>query len=118
VFRAARKTLELVANNGLNAGIVLPEEKWQSSRTHLVRAATLSVRRNGDQLGSGELWPLAGGPGASVDWLRQHLAGLGFGLLPGQIVLAGTPLGLYRVEARDQIAIFIDDEQAAHCSID
>jgi 2-keto-4-pentenoate hydratase len=119
VFRAARKTLvELVANNGLNAGIVQPEEKWLSSRTHLVRAATLSVRRNGYQLGSGELWPLAGGPGASVDWLRQHLAGLGFGLLPGQIVLAGTPLGLYRVEARDQIAIFIDDEQAAHCSID
>ena len=35
VFRGARKTLpELVANNGLNGGIVLPHDDWLSSTTY------------------------------------------------------------------------------------
>lgn len=118
VFRAARKTLmELVANNGLNGGIVLPDAAWRSARTGLDGDETLSVRRNGQCLGAGALWPLAGGAGASLDWLRRHLAGLGLGLLPGQIVLAGTSLGLYPVAAGDRIEVFIGDRPAVACAI-
>ena len=118
VFRAARKTLvELVANNGLNAGFVLPDEAWLSSRTHLAKQATLSVRVNDRVVGSGNLWPLPGGPDASLDWLRRHLAEFGLALKPSQIVLAGTPLGLYPVEAGDRIAVLIDEEPTAHCLI-
>jgi 2-keto-4-pentenoate hydratase len=118
VFRAQRKTLvELVANNGLNAGLVLPDEGWLSSRTHLARQATLSVLVNDRVLGSSDLWPLPGGPNASLDWLRQHLAESGFAPMPGQIVLAGTPLGLYPVKSGDHIAVCIDAGLAAHCSI-
>jgi 2-keto-4-pentenoate hydratase len=118
VFRAPRKTLaELVANNGLNAGIVLPEEAWLSSRTYLAEAARLSVCVNGSVLGSGDLWPLAGGPVASLDWLRRHLSEFRLALTPGQIVLAGTPLDLYPVESGDHIAVFIDDEIVTQCSV-
>jgi 2-keto-4-pentenoate hydratase len=118
VFRAPRKTLvELVANNGLNAGIVLPEEAWLSSRTYLAKGAVLSVRVNCSVLGSGDLWPLPGGPVASLGWLRRHLAEFKLTLLPGQIVLAGTPLGLYPVESGDHIAVFIDDELVTQCSV-
>ncbi len=118
VFRAPRKTLaELVANNGLNAGIVLPEEAWLSSRTYLAKDALLSVRVNGSVLGSGDLWPLPGGPLASLGWLRRHLAEFTLTLVPGQIVLAGTPLDLYLVESGDHIAVFIDDELVTQCSV-
>jgi 2-keto-4-pentenoate hydratase len=118
VFRAPRKSLvELVANNGLNAGIVLPEEVWWSSRAHLTKSARLTVRINDRSAGSSELWPLPGGPTASIDWLRRHLAEFGLPLAPGQIVLAGTPLGLYPVEPGDRITVLIDDEPAASCSL-
>src|SRR5260221_4041788 len=118
VFRAPRKTLaELVANNGLNAGIVLPEEAWLSSRTYLAKDALLSVRVNGSVLGSGALWPLPGGPLASLGWLRRHLAEFTLTLVPGQVVLAGTPLDLYPVESGDHIAVFIDDELVTQCSV-
>ena len=118
VFRAPRKTLaELVANNGLNAGIVLPEEAWLSSRTYLAKDALLSVRVNGSVLDSGDLWPLPGGPVASLGWLRRHLAEFTLTLVPGQIVLAGTPLDLYPVKSGDHIAVFIDDEVVTQCSV-
>ncbi len=118
VFRAPRKTLvELVANNGLNAGIVLPEEAWLSSRTYLAKDALLSVRVNGSVLDSGDLWPLPGGPVASLGWLRRHLAEFKLPLVPDQIVLTGTPLGLYPVKSGDHIAVFIDDEVVTQCSV-
>jgi 2-keto-4-pentenoate hydratase len=118
VFRAPRKTLvELVANNGLNAGVVLPAKAWLSSRTSLTKGAALSVSINGGMLGSGELWPLPGGPVASLDWLRHHLAEFKRALVPGQIVLAGTTLGLYPVKSSDHIAVFIDDEPVTQCSV-
>jgi 2-keto-4-pentenoate hydratase len=118
VFRAPRKTLvELVANNGFNAGIVLPDEAWLSSRRYLATKGTLSVRANGGVLGSGELWPLPGGPAASLGWLRRHLAELGLALVPGQLVLAGTALGLYPVETGDHIAVLIDDQLLTQCSV-
>jgi 2-keto-4-pentenoate hydratase len=118
VFRAPRKTLvELVANNGLNAGIVLPEEAWLLSRACLMESARLSVCLNGRVLSSGDLWPLPGGPVASLGWLQRHLAEFKLTLAPGQIVLAGTPLDLYPVEPGDHIAVFIDRELVTQCSV-
>lgn len=118
VFRAPRKTLaELVANNGLNAGIVLPDDAWLSSPAGLAGDATLSVRINGEPVGAAGPWPMAGGPLASLAWLRDHLAGSGLGIEPGQIVLAGTSLGLYPVEAGDRIAVLLNDRPAVECSI-
>jgi 2-keto-4-pentenoate hydratase len=118
VFRTPRKTLvELVANNGLNAGVVLPDEAWLSSRTYLAKQAMLSVRINGSVVGSGELWPLPGGPAESLSWLKHHLVEFGLALSPSQIVLAGTPLGLYPVQSGDHIVVFIDDEPVTECFV-
>jgi hypothetical protein len=47
----------------------------------------LSVRINGSVLGPGALWPLHGGPFASLIWLRRHLAEFQLALIPGQIVV-------------------------------
>lgn len=118
VFRAPRKTLgELIANNGLNGGVVLPSDAWQASRTYIGRPGVLSVRINGKQIESGNLWPLAGGPLASLAWLKQHLADFGKALEPGQIVLAGTPLGLNPVGPGDDIAVYVDDEFGVRCKV-
>ena len=98
VFRGVRKALpELVANNGLNGGFVLPHGGWLLSRDYLERRGELSVRINDRLVASGDLWPMPGGVHASLEWLREHLAKTGRELLPGQIILAGTALGLYPV---------------------
>jgi 2-keto-4-pentenoate hydratase len=54
---------------------------------------------------------------ASLEWLRNHLAEAGLALLPGQIVLAGTPLGLYPVLSGDRVAVFVNDEIGVECTV-
>lgn len=115
VFRGSRKTLpELVANNGLNAGFVLPHDDWLSSQTYIAEKGTLSVRINGHTVASGDLWPMPGGAEASLEWLRRHLA---LDLLPGHIILTGTPLGLYPVRRGDHVAVFVNHEIGSKCQV-
>jgi 2-keto-4-pentenoate hydratase len=116
VFRGSKKTLsELVANNGLNGGFVLPSEEWLSSNEYIEKAGVLSVQINDRQVASGNLWPMSGGPKSSLDWLRQHLASTRLDLLPGHIVLTGTPLGLYPVCRGDRVTVFVDQTIGAQC---
>ena len=97
VFRASRKTLvELVANNGLNAGIVISASDLEMPAAFAAEAK-LGVRINGRMVDEAGLWPLPGGAEASLDWLQRDLVRDGLSLKPGQIVIAGTPLGLYPV---------------------
>jgi 2-keto-4-pentenoate hydratase len=118
VFRGMRKTLpELVANNGLNGGFVLPHKEWLLSRVYVERQRVLSVRINGQQIASGALWPMPGGAQASLNWLGTHLAETGLTLDPGHIVLAGTPLGLYPVQSGDHITVLVDGELGTECSV-
>ena len=118
VFRGARKTLpELVANNGLNGGFVLPHDGWLSSREYMEKTGVLSVRINDHLVASGNLWPSSDGVGSSLAWLRRHLADTRLSLLPGHIVLTGTPLELYPVRRGDRVAVFVDDEMGALCSV-
>jgi 2-keto-4-pentenoate hydratase len=116
VFRGPRKTLpELVANNGLTGGIVLPHDGLLSSREFIGGTGTLSVRINSRLVASGELWPLSGGADSSLQWLQRHLADTRRDLLPQQIVLTGTPLGLYPVRRGDQVAVFVNHDIGAQC---
>jgi len=118
VFRGARKTLpELVANNGLNGGFVLPGEDWLLSQEYIDRPGELSVWINDRLIASGELWPMRGGVQASLGWLREHLAKKDRALLPGQIVLAGTPLGLYRVRPGDRVVVRVDGKAGVECAV-
>jgi 2-keto-4-pentenoate hydratase len=118
VFRGATKTLpELVANTGLNAGFVPPADDWLSPKADVERAGILSVRINGRTVASGDLWPIAGGAEASPQWLRRQLAHTGADLSPGDIILAGTPLGLYPVRRGDQVTVLVDDKIGSFCSV-
>ena len=119
VFRADRKTLsELIANNGINAGIVLPDIEWQQSTSYIRCEASLSLRINGSEIGDAGLWPNDAGPEASLHWLSDNLRHAGIKLAPGDIVLAGTALGLYPVRDGDEIIVCIDGEPTVSCKIE
>ena len=119
VFRGERKTLgELVANNGINAGVVLPgdEPAWPAAGPNSI-GKILSVAVNGEVIDSGDLWPMEGGAQASLDWLGHHLAEHGMALRPGDLVLAGTPLGLHPVKKGDRISIMLDGQEGVRASV-
>jgi 2-keto-4-pentenoate hydratase len=119
VFRAPRKTLaELVANNGINVGVVVPSNLEKTPLEKWTEAHTLSVAINGKLIDDGPLWALAGGPNASIDWLRGDLGRFGEVLKPGDIVLAGTPLGLHPVKAGDHVVVFVDGREYVHCGFE
>ena len=118
VFRAPQRTLvELVANNGLNAGVVLPAGDWMQSARRLTGDGELSVHINGDRCAAAKLWPMPGGANESLEWLRGNLARFGLALSPGDLVLAGTALGLYPVTAGDHVTVGVDGATAVECFI-
>jgi 2-keto-4-pentenoate hydratase len=119
VFRAPCKTLaELVTNNGINAGVVLSRELETTPMEKWLEACTLSVAINGKLIDDGPLWALAAGPDASIDWLRADLGRFGEVLKPGDIVLAGTPLGLHPVRAGDHVVVFVDGRECVRCGFE
>jgi 2-keto-4-pentenoate hydratase len=118
VFRAARKTLaELVANNGINAGAVVPEHQGIMRLDDWTNAEALSVTVNGTTIDAGPLWAMSGGAIEAIDWLRRDLDRFGMGLKPGDIVLAGTPLGLHPVKAGDHVVVSIDGTGWVDCYV-
>jgi 2-keto-4-pentenoate hydratase len=119
VFRGSRKTLaELVANNGINAGLVVPGDLEKKPLEKWAEACTLSVAINDKLIDAGPLWALPGGAPASADWLRGDLGRFGEVLKPGDIVLAGTPLNLHRVGAGDHVVVFVDDREYVRCGFE
>ena len=118
IFRAEQKTLsELIANNGLNAGLVMPDIEWQNSTKHIQTGANLTISLNGVDIGNAGLWPNDNGPEASLNWLIGNLRDSEIKLIPGNIVLAGTALGLYPVKSGDDVIVRIDDNSAVNCKI-
>tara|TARA_B100000767_G_scaffold214603_1_gene202057 strand:+ start:110 stop:883 length:774 start_codon:yes stop_codon:yes gene_type:complete len=118
IFRAEQKTLaELIANNGINAGIILPQVNWQSSTKYLYKNAQLTLFINGSDIGTTGLWPNDDGPEASVTWLKNNLDDCGIKLKPGSIVLTGTALGLYSVKSGDEVTVHIDGQPLVSCTI-
>lgn len=106
VFRGQPPTLqELVANNGLNAGVVLPRTAGLPWRGDQPLSGRLQVEINGTTVDEGPMAGVPGGPAGSVEWLRAHLAAHGESLQPGQLVLTGTPLGLIPVRAGDHVRV-------------
>ena len=101
VLRSAPPRLEeLVANNGLHAGVVLPDslDGW----TH--DASLLSLTVNGRLIESVQIDPIVHA-GAARAWLGDHLSRLGLALSPGQLILTGTPLSLVDLRAGDSIRV-------------
>jgi len=118
IFRAPQKSLaELIANNGLNRGIVSSVKTWEKQLDFYKNKSALSLEVNGLEIDSGELWPMKGGPTSSLYWLKNHLADHGLEILPGNIILGGTALGLHKVQAGDRIDVKVDGENVVNCFI-
>ncbi len=118
VFRAPQKSLsELIANNGLNSGIVLSAKTWQKLPEFYENKLSLSLEINGSEIDSGELWPMEGGPASSLHWLTNHLEDHDLTISPGNIILGGTALSLHKVRAGDCIDVKIDGKKAVSCFI-
>jgi 2-keto-4-pentenoate hydratase len=96
---------ELIASNCIHAGVVLPAAEPPLADPRVLLDEPLSVFRNGVLLGTAGGDVLPGGPMASLARLAGHLAQYGQSILPGQIVLTGSPLPLYRVAAGDRIEV-------------
>ena len=118
VFRAPQKSLsELIANNGLNRGLVTSADIWQKPPDFYESKLSLSLEINGSEIDSGELWPMEGGPVSSLHWLQNHLADHDLRILPGNIILGGTALGLHKAHPGDRINVKVDGKKAVNCFI-
>ncbi|WP_146459313.1 2-keto-4-pentenoate hydratase [Rubripirellula tenax] len=110
VFRGSpdRRAAELISNNAIHAGVVLPVEETPLENSEALSSATFRVLRNGELLGEASGDELEGGPMASVVKLAEHLEKYGRRLLRGQIVLTGSPLPLFRVTVGELIEVQCD----------
>lgn len=110
VFRGSpdQRATELIANNAIHAGVVLPVEETPLENAEALSRATVRVLRNGEILGEALGSEIGGGPLASVVSLAEHLENYGRRLCRGQIVLTGSPLPLWHVAVRDVIEVQCD----------
>jgi 2-keto-4-pentenoate hydratase len=118
VFRGTSKSLpELVANNGINAGIVLSSAR-AFRLNHWDDARVLAVEIDGATVDSGPLWAMKGGAREALEWLSAELAQLAVDRVnPGDLVLVGTALGLHRVRRGNHIAVLVDGRRYVECRI-
>jgi len=106
VFRSKPPNLqELVANNGLHAGVVLPAADCAQWRGDELLVGVLRVKINGKMVEEGPMSGVPGGPAGSVEWLRRHLPEYGLTLRPQQLILTGTPLSLTPVRPGDSLCV-------------
>lgn len=118
VFRSETPNLqELIVNNGVHAGVVLPATEGVQWRGEEPLDGTLRVEINGRTLEEGPMSGVPGGPAGSVEWLRQHLAAYGLALRPQQLVLTGTPLGLYPVRPGDSVRVAAERLGSAEATV-
>ena len=118
VFRnTPHNAQELIGNNAIHAGAVLPTAEPQLNDPSALLDASIHVFRNGAILGATHGRALAEGPFGGVVRLAEHLARFGLFLQRGQIVLTGSPLPLYRVTGGDRIEVSCDVSGTVVCLI-
>lgn len=101
VFRGAARTAEeLIANNALHAGVVLPQSGGSQALEDQI-----TVFRNGAPMGVQTAGAVPGGLWASLLSVARHAATSGGWLRRGDYVLTGSPLPLYPVEPGDVIEV-------------
>jgi 2-keto-4-pentenoate hydratase len=109
VFRnAPHHAQELIGNNAIHAGAVLPESEPPLREPEVLLDASIEVSIRGATLGTANGRALPEGPFGSLVQLAEHLARFGRVLKRGQIVLTGSPLPLYRVAEGDRIEVRCD----------
>jgi len=100
---------ELIANNAIHAGVVLPrEERRLLPSPAELQDESIAVFRNGKNFGTTTGRALPEGPLGSIARLVRHLERYEKSLYPGQIILTGSPLPLYPVERGDRFEVRCD----------
>lgn len=95
---------ELVARNGLHAGLVLADEELPCPASP-AEPQSLSIRINEEVVGAvAEPWTM-GGPLAALRWLAGRLKPFGLRLTRGQLILTGSPMRLFPVRPDDRITV-------------
>ena len=118
IFRGPKKSLsELIANNGLNKGMVLSKKSWEKMPEMYKENSVLSLEINGSVVDSGNLWPMDGGPLSSLSWLNANLAKYGLKYCGENIILGGTALGLYHIKPGDTVNVKVDGQSAVKCFV-
>ncbi len=87
---------ELIANNAIHAGIV----RAGAAKPDIGESVSISVTINGLEHGTAEVDPLS-----TLHELACLLAEYGISLRKGDIVLAGSPLPVYRISPGDTIQV-------------
>jgi len=118
IFRGPKKSLsELIANNGLNKGMVLSKKSWEKMPEMYKENSVLSLEINGSVVDSGNLWPMDGGPLSSLSWLNANLAKYGLKCCGENIILGGTALGLYHIKPGDTVDVKVNGQSAVKCFV-
>jgi 2-keto-4-pentenoate hydratase len=105
VLRSARPSVvELIANNGMHAGVVLAEEELAcASLSNGVGG--LSIRINEVMVEGVQDVMSISSPVGSLRWLAERLRPLGLHLSRGQLILTGSPMKLYPVAPGSKIDV-------------
>ena len=105
VLRGRQPALELIASNGLHAGIVLPSQETKIDDPDQLSAETISVFQNGKTIGETTGNAVPGGPLGTLCPIIDQLGLFGIRLKKDQLVLTGSPLPLYPVKPGDSIDV-------------
>jgi 2-keto-4-pentenoate hydratase len=116
VFRAGIPTTEeLIANNALHAGVVLPVREprvWDPVKLH---DEEISIRRNGETVAVASGREVDSTPLESLMWLADQLREFGFHLKRNHVVLTGSPLPMVVPHPGDRIAVQCNRLGSAEC---
>ena len=96
---------ELIGNNAINAGAVIPNAEPALPSSDQLLAETIKVRINDELVGAADAGTIPGGPLASLVHLIERLHAFGIHPKKGQILLTGSPLPLYRLNAGDSFQV-------------
>jgi 2-keto-4-pentenoate hydratase len=98
----APSSQELIASNGIHAGLVLSDMRPLPSNWDL-KSEQVWILVNGEVRAFGRCAEIMGSPLRSIQWLARHAAERGQLLRAGELVIPGSAVELVRVEAGDAI---------------
>ena len=91
----------LIASGGLHAGFVRPMANASGNGI----ARSLTVRVNDHVVGEARDAEALVSPARSLCWLAGRLADVGLRLHPGQVILTGSPLPLFSIDAGSRVVV-------------
>jgi 2-keto-4-pentenoate hydratase len=108
---------ELIANNAIHAGVVLPREQRRFLRGPAeLLDESIAIFRNGENLGTATGRALPDGPLGSIARLVQHLERYEKSIYPSQIILTGVPPATLFGGGRKPVRSALPTFSRGHCT--